>query len=108
MTPSESKVITTASGKRIRVPTVNASRTTVGTGSSSPHPDVQTIEKTSKPLKAQGCLSGIVIAIGTVIMIAAFSGNTPSNSAAALGGILLFIGFIWAIVTRIRVWWHHE
>ena len=109
MVPQGSKVITAASGKGIRVPTRNPPRPIIsGLGTSAPRQTVQTIERTSKPLKAQGCLSCIVIAVGTVVMIAAFSGNEPNAGAAILAGILLFFGLVWAIVTRIRVWWHHE
>ena len=107
MTPPTSKVITTPKGQKIRVPISSPSQPMAPVGSASIHQPVQ-IEKTSKPLKAQGCLSGIVIAIAVVLGIAAVSSNPENKALGGFSTLLLVIGFVWFVVTRIRIWWRHD
>ena len=63
---------------------------------------VRTIEKTSKALKFQIAVS-ILLMIGSVFIMA----NAQERSLAVAGlGIFIF-GFIWWMVTKMRVWWSH-
>ena len=101
------KTITTASGKKIRVPGNRSQRPTVSHTTQPNGKPVQTIEMTSKGLKAQGCLSVIVIAIGAFMTFGAFALDPPNTGLAALGVPILLVGFVWAVVTRILTWWRH-
>ncbi len=66
-----------------------------------------TVQRTSKPLKAQGCLSVVLLCIGVIIFFVAISPGNTSGLAMVVGVILALIGAVWAVITRIRVWWHH-
>jgi len=65
-----------------------------------------TIEKTSKTLKAQGCLSALVLFVGIVLLV---SGIVKSVSGMQVfGAVAIVVGLLWHIITKIRVWWHHD
>ena len=51
-----------------------------------------TTQRTSKSIKLQGALAGIMIIVGIYSMDA----------------LILSIGFIWFIMNRTRKWWHHD
>jgi uncharacterized membrane protein YvbJ len=63
---------------------------------------VQTIELTSKGLKKQLLFAVLIIIIG--ILFAAVGGST----SAGIGGFLIFVGIVWLIITRIKIWWYHK
>ena len=63
---------------------------------------VRTIEKTSKALKLQIAVS-ILLMIGSVFIMA----NAEQRSIALTGFAMFVIGFIWWIITKMRVWWSH-
>jgi len=65
----------------------------------------QTIQLTSKNLKAQGCLSLFIIVLGFIL--AAIGGKT-NESVAHAGAYIVLFGILWLIIARIRVWWHHK
>jgi uncharacterized membrane protein YvbJ len=72
----------------------------------SPQVQTQVIELTSKRYKLQKLLSIFASIIGLIIMaIASDSGYSGTQS---LGGLLLFVGIIWYIVIRCKIWWHHK
>ena len=56
------------------------------------------VELTSKPLKLQSALSSIMLILGLVLLL---------TEAAPLGILLIVIGLIWQVITRIRIWWNH-
>jgi len=56
------------------------------------------VELTSKPLKLQSALSSIMLIFGLVLLL---------TEAAPLGILLIAIGLIWQVITRIRIWWNH-
>ena len=58
-----------------------------------------TTERTSKGLKAQVALACVCIIIGI--------GCCSAESHTA-SGLFLFIGLVWLIATKIKIWWHHE
>ena len=65
---------------------------------------VVTIQKTSKKIKAQGCL-------GAVIMILGFVCASASESVPAvglIGSVLAFVGLIMMILSLIEKWWNHD
>ena len=59
-----------------------------------------TIQKTSKSIKLQGVLTGIMMIVGVYLMVA-----HPDDASST---IIFLIGFIWFIMNRIRKWWHHD
>lgn len=65
-----------------------------------------TIEQTSKKLKGQLVYAYIVFILGLLILGSAFFNGTYQGInfgiAVAAGG------FLWIIVTKIQIWWHHE
>ena len=65
---------------------------------------VQTIELTSKRLKKQLLYSIATIIIGLILVGSGKSGSTTQY----FGGFVTFIGFVWIIVTRIKIWWNHK
>jgi len=66
---------------------------------------VQTIERTAKRLKLNTLLSAICCVVGIIIMA---NGDSRADSAAGpIGLLVLFVGLIWFVVTRIRIWWNH-
>jgi len=56
------------------------------------------IELTSKPLKLQSALSGLLLLVGVILLF---------GGAPGAGIVLAAIGFIWQTITRIRIWWNH-
>jgi DNA-directed RNA polymerase subunit M/transcription elongation factor TFIIS len=64
---------------------------------------VVTIQRTSKPLKAQKLMAIGAMCLGLLVAMA----GEKSSVALAVGGILLVGGLVWLIVTRVRIWWHH-
>jgi len=63
-----------------------------------------TVEFTSKKLKVHNLLASFTLILGFIIL---FSGGTEGTSAT-IAIIIIFIGIVWLIVTRIRTWWHHK
>jgi hypothetical protein len=55
------------------------------------------VELTSKPLKLQSALSGLLLFVGIILVI----GKSPFGFPIAL------LGFVWHSITRIRIWWNH-
>lgn len=65
-----------------------------------------TTQGTSKRLKAQSLLAIALIVVGLPIFMAAESEN-PDSGPRMAGSLMFTVGFIWFVVTRIRIWWHH-
>ena len=63
-----------------------------------------TIQRTSKTLKMQGCLGGVLFCIGVGVLVYGISTGT----GMVVGIALTLIGIVWSLITRIRIWWHHE
>jgi len=66
---------------------------------------VQTIQETSKKLKLQALISGLVFIIGMVWLIGAPKTPGSFNPAPV---IVMLGGLVWFIVIRIKTWWHHK
>lgn len=74
---------------------------------------LQTVQETSKRLKAHTLLGWLLILAGglmawgaTKAMETAEGGNL--GVVVALGLYAMLGGLVWLIVTRIRIWWHHK
>ena len=70
---------------------------------------LNTIQETSKRLKAQVVASTLIGAAGLIWILAAMKmSEWDTFLRMARGGIVLWcIGLIWLIVTKFRIWWHH-
>jgi uncharacterized membrane protein YvbJ len=65
---------------------------------------VQTIELTSKRLKKQLLYSVVLIIVGLILI----GSGKPGSTTQYFGGFFIFVGFVWLIVTRIKIWWNHK
>jgi len=72
-----------------------------------------TVQQTSKALKidilwAYGLMAlGLLMAVLTPLWLG-IHGQTWSGSDLIYGAAVLLLGVGWMIVTRIRIWWHHQ
>ena len=69
-------------------------------------PRVQTIERTSKQLKGQ-MLAAVGLMFGGCVTFCG-SDKTGDGGLAQFGMLAVLGGMIWLVVTKMRVWWHHE
>lgn len=68
------------------------------------HSDVRT-ELHSKSLKLQYAISAILFAVGTIGGCSAIQSQSEEGVAGfVVAGV---VGFVWLLVTKIRMWWHH-
>jgi hypothetical protein len=77
----------------------------------TPRPQTVTTQLTSKHLKIQVLFSALMFWIGLIWLIFAIvaaSQDNSLNSAPIVPGIITFVGAIWGIITKVRIWWHHE
>ena len=65
---------------------------------------IQMIQETSKQLKAQSLISGILVIIGLVSVLAV----SNANEDPVISKWMLVFGTGWFFVTRYRIWWHHK
>ncbi|MFT5234775.1 MAG: putative membrane protein YvbJ [Shewanella sp.] len=80
---------------------IAGARETVAAGT-----QVKTVQETSKKFKLQTLLSVLLLIIGFFLAISLSNG--PQSEPSAIPGLLIFIGLIWYIVNRFRIWWHHK
>jgi len=69
---------------------------------------VRTIELTSKRLKLHELFSVLLLLVGLIWTISASQSSAGRDGAGVLPGVLLAAGFVWFVVTRFRIWWHHK
>jgi len=62
-----------------------------------------TTQATSKRLKAQQLIAGLLFAVGVVLTFVASSADANPTFWA----LLALIGLVWYITARFRTWWHH-
>ena len=66
-----------------------------------------TIQETSKKLKAQKVIASLMFWFGFMWLVVDSNAIVrPGESIAAPA--ITSLGFVWYIVTRIRIWWHHK
>jgi predicted RND superfamily exporter protein len=65
---------------------------------------------TSKRLKVHQALSGILFVIGLILVFKGCgeAAKQDSEGPLILPLIVMTIGFVWIMVTRIRIWWNHR
>jgi uncharacterized membrane protein YvbJ len=69
----------------------------------------QTIQQTSKKLKAQYAIAATLFFVGLIWFIFGFVYAAQTNQSISPIPIFLVIGgAVWAIITKIRIWWHHR
>ena len=69
-----------------------------------------TVQETSKKLKLHTLFSVGLIFLGIIWMFGAMAegGAEPSTLSVVLPPFLIIAGFVWFIVTRFKIWWHHK
>ena len=68
-------------------------------------PDVQTIERTGKGLKAHSCLSSLLVIAG--FFLALFGHAWDNSLVSGFGVAAVVIGLCWWLLARILIWWNH-
>jgi len=70
---------------------------------------IQTTERTSKRLKFHSLLAALLCCASAVTIMAGWPepGHRGAAPVVAIGMMVMLIGLIWFIVTRIRIWWNH-
>jgi hypothetical protein len=66
---------------------------------------VHTIERTSKHLKLQQLLSVTTILVGSGWLV---GGGLATWTEALASALVVWAGFLWLWVTKVRMWWHHK
>ncbi len=66
-------------------------------------PSVNTIEETSKKFKLGRLMSLTVMWLSAIVLFAGAKGNV-----LFIAGIVLFLGFFWFLINKMKIWWHHK
>lgn len=72
---------------------------------------VTTVQETGKRLKVHIMLSLAIFFIGIISAAVSFSAaqnNAGEIEASPYPGLMIFVGAIWYVITRFRIWWHHK
>ncbi len=67
---------------------------------------IKTVQETSKKFKLQTLISVSLIIVGIVWLFTISS--EPNNESSGIPGLLIFIGLVWYVINRFRIWWHHK
>ncbi len=65
-----------------------------------------TVQLTSKNLKMQILISSVLFWGGLIVGFNSAGGDNPEIMSYSSSSII--IGFVWYIITKIRVWWNHD
>jgi len=76
---------------------------TLATGS-----PLTTIQETSKRFKIHIIGAWIVFIVGWIMVFRSVKDIQAGAEPTALPGLMVFAGFAWWVVTKIRIWWHHR
>ncbi len=69
---------------------------------------VVTIQKTGKRLKGRLVISFLLVLVGAIMAGVSWpSDSEPSVPTFAIGILLVVIGALGYLLTRIAIWWHH-
>lgn len=78
-------------------------------GSKAAGAPLTTVQETSKKLKVHIIISSILFWVGLIWLFVDINAvSQGDNKLSAIPYLLLFIGFVWYSVTKIRIWWHHK
>ena len=69
---------------------------------------LRTVQLTSKKLKLQSLISAVLAVIGFIWLMIATNTAPEGEELSAWPSLLLTVGVIWFLVTRVRIWWHHK
>lgn len=72
---------------------------------------VQVQERTSKKLKSQYLIAFTVMMIGSIGSCAVVTNKELMKESPNAMPVLIaiaIIGVAWVIITKVRIWWHHE
>lgn len=64
-------------------------------------------EHTSKSLKGQSCLSGVLFLLGVLFVFSGIT-NKDGSDAVKLGFWIVLGSIVWHTIIKISIWWHHE
>jgi hypothetical protein len=64
------------------------------------------VELTSKRLKMQEALAVLLVLLGMGTGVA--GALSESDIGCGVSTLMVLVGFIWLVVVRVRVWWHHR
>ncbi len=67
-----------------------------------------TIQETGKKLKIHSLLSSLLVIVGVLWAIVVISGKEQGVGVSLIPMIMFIIGFVWLVITRFRIWWHHK
>ncbi len=71
-------------------------------------PDVQTIEKTAKSLKAHILIGVCIIIAGLVSLCGTAIRSAETGGVVSPAPVLIIVvGLLWVVVTKIFIWWRH-
>lgn len=70
--------------------------------------NVTTTQLTSKSLKLQKLLAVITIFIGVTMSIVVMGSSQNTQDYPRVPVIVLGVGLVWYVITRIRIWWSHD
>ena len=65
-----------------------------------------TTQRTAKRLKLQTVLSVLLTLLGFTVLFTVLA-VTPEETPVT-GWLLTLIGAVWFLITRLRIWWHHD
>jgi hypothetical protein len=66
-----------------------------------------TIQRTSKPLKAQLFLSTFFFWFGLLSWFLPYGGALDASEGLSWSVTVMLIGGAWYVVTKVLIWWHH-
>ncbi len=67
-----------------------------------------TTQLTSKRLKVHIIFSALAFWIGLIWGIFGSAADQSNPSPSPVAVILIMVGSVWYIITKIRIWWHHK
>lgn len=68
---------------------------------------LNTVQETSKKFKLQTLMSVSMIVVG-ILWVAASSDPETTQHSSPIPAFMVMVGFIWYVVNRFRIWWHHK
>ncbi len=77
-------------------------------GSKAAGAPLTTVQETSKRLKAHIIFSSIIFWIGVVWLFVGINAEKQGGEQSEIPGLMLFVGIVWYIATKFRIWWHHK
>ena len=67
-----------------------------------------TIQETSKRLKLHTIGSAILLIVGLLMLLSQPATTEQGGQPSLWPGLMVFVGLVWYVVTRFRIWWHHK